>query len=123
MHGVRRIIAGLGRSFISIGVLVLLFVVYELYGTGLQEASAQKDLKAKIAAAEAAARKTGATTQTTIGDLLGNPSYVPPPPPPAGDALATLKIDKLGLFKAVVEGVDTNDLKKGPGHYAGTPLP
>ena len=115
MHTVRRIIAGLGRTFISTGVLVLLFVVYELYGTSLQEASAQRDLKSKI---KAEAGKAAAQLQTTATTL-----YVPPPPPPAGDALATLKIDKLGLYKAVVEGVDTNDLKKGPGHYAGTPLP
>ena len=114
MHTVRRIIAGLGRTFISTGVLVLLFVVYELYGTSLQEAKAQDQLKNQIRKAAQAATQLG-TTATTV--------YVPPPPPPAGDALATLKIDKLGLFKAVVEGVDTHDLKKGPGHYAGTPLP
>src|SRR5689334_4991490 len=109
MHAVRRVIAGLGRSFISIGFLVLLFVVYELYGTNLQEASAQKDLQKEI-------KKRAAAAGETINNALPNPAtYVPPPPPPAGDALATIKIDKLGLFKAVVEGVDTNDLKKGPG--------
>jgi len=115
MHTVRRIIAGLGRTFISTGVLVLLFVIYELYGTSLQEARAQDPLKHKI---EAARRAAGATV-TTVAPAV----YQAPAPPPAGDALATLKIDKLGLYKAVVEGVDTNDLKKGPGHYAGTPLP
>ena len=115
MHTVRRIIAGLGRTFISTGVLVLLFVIYELYGTSLQEANAQDHLKNKIKQ-EA---KNALTTASTIAPAV----YVAPPPPPAGDALATLKIDKLGLYKAVVEGVDTNDLKKGPGHYAGTPLP
>ena len=114
MHTVRRIIAGLGRTFISTGVLVLLFVIYELYGTSLQEAKAQDHLKNQIKAAAQKAQHTPTTLP---------PIYVPPAPPPAGDALATLKIDKLGLYKAVVEGVDTNDLKKGPGHYAGTPLP
>jgi sortase A len=115
MHTVRRIIAGLGRSFISTGVLVLLFVIYELYGTSLQELSAQTRLKDGL-------KKAGVAAQTTVS-TVAPAIYVPPAPPPAGDALATLKIDKLGLYKAVVEGVDTNDLKKGPGHYAGTPLP
>jgi sortase A len=115
MHTVRRIIAGLGRTFISSGVLVLLFVVYELYGTSIQEARAQDPLKHKIESARKAAESTASTVAPAV--------YIPPAPPPAGDALATLKIDKLGLYKAVVEGVDTNDLKKGPGHYAGTPLP
>jgi sortase A len=115
MHTVRRVIAGLGRTFISTGVLVLLFVIYELYGTSLQEAQAQKDLQSKI--------KNEAKSALTTASTIAPANYVPPAPPPAGEALATLKIDKLGLYKAVVEGVDTNDLKKGPGHYAGTPLP
>jgi sortase A len=37
----RRIIAGTGRTFITIGVLLLLFVAYQLWGTGLQYSLAQ----------------------------------------------------------------------------------
>ena len=34
----------LGRTLITAGTLILLFVAYQLWGTGLQEAKAQKAL-------------------------------------------------------------------------------
>ncbi len=42
---------------------------------------------------------------------------------PRGEALAVIRIPRIGLDKAVVEGVSVGDLKKGPGHYPGTPEP
>ena len=33
------------------------------------------------------------------------------------------EIPKIGVNKAVVDGVGVPDLKKGPGHYPDTPLP
>ena len=40
-----RIIAGVGRTMITAGLLILLFVAYQLWGTGLAEARAQDDLR------------------------------------------------------------------------------
>jgi len=40
-----------------------------------------------------------------------------------GDALGKLRIDRIGLSSVFVEGTDAGDLRKGPGHYPGTPLP
>lgn len=40
-----------------------------------------------------------------------------------GDALVRLEIPTIGLNDIVVAGVDTHDLKSGPGHFANTPLP
>ena len=34
-----------------------------------------------------------------------------------------IKIDKIGVDKVVVEGTSVPDLRKGPGHYTGSPLP
>ena len=42
MHTVRRIIAGLGRTFISTGVLVLLFVPFDLFAAGAKEIRRQR---------------------------------------------------------------------------------
>ena len=39
-----RLLGGIGRFFITTGIVVLLFVGYQLWGTGLQEASAQNSL-------------------------------------------------------------------------------
>ena len=40
-----------------------------------------------------------------------------------GEALARLRIPRLGLDTIVVEGTSTEDLRKGPGHYRMTSLP
>lgn len=114
-----------GRSCISAGVLTLLFVVYQLWGTGLREAQAQNRLESQFEEIIGGAgdREPGAPissggegeTTTTVG---------PPPPPPAeGDAMARISIPAIGLEKIVVEGVSLEDLKRGPGHYPDTPFP
>jgi sortase A len=108
--GVRRVIAGVGRTLIWLGILILLFVAYELWGTGISEARDQHRLRKQFVA----------VTKTTV--IPPNPADVPPPPP-EGDALAIIKIPKINIDKTVVQGVGTEDLKKGPGHYPQTPLP
>jgi sortase A len=40
-----------------------------------------------------------------------------------GDPVGKLLIDRIGLSSVVVEGTDAGDLRAGPGHYPGTPLP
>lgn len=56
-------------------------------------------------------------------------AYVRPPQrvierrPLEGDAIARLKLPALDRSYYVVEGTDTDTLRKGPGHYPDTPLP
>ncbi|MBV8690855.1 MAG: class E sortase, partial [Actinobacteria bacterium] len=103
----RRVVGGIGHTLIAAGVLILLFVAYELWGTGIAEARSQHTLKKDFT------QKVGrGVNQDEV-----------PPPTPEGEAVAIIKIPRLGLEKAVVEGVGVEDLKKGPGHYPGTPLP
>jgi sortase A len=117
-----RVLGAIGRVLISAGVLVLLFVVYQLWGTGIQEARAQHSLENEfeevLANAGVEAGTEGATTATTAP-----PVTTPPPSPPEGDAVAHLQIPDIGVDKIVVEGVGVGDLKRGPGHYPGSPLP
>jgi sortase A len=40
-----------------------------------------------------------------------------------GEAIGRIKIPRIGLDIVVVQGTDTPDLEKGPGHYPDTPLP
>lgn len=42
---------------------------------------------------------------------------------PDGTPVARLRIPRLGLDEVVVEGVDADALRAGPGHMPGTPLP
>jgi sortase A len=108
--GFRRFIAGLGRTLIGAGVLILLFVAYQLWGTGLFEARSQDRLRRAAPPAPLCGQGTAITNPT-------------PPPTPEGEAIAVMKICKIGVEKAIVSGVGDDDLKKAPGHYPDTPVP
>jgi len=43
--------------------------------------------------------------------------------PLSGDAIGRIELPSLGRTYFVVEGTDTGDLRKGPGHFPDTPLP
>jgi sortase A len=112
----RRVIGAIGRVLVTVGLLILLFVAYQLWGTGIYTAREQSRLKSEfnkeLAVAATTTTSPGPTTTTT-----------PPPPPPTGDAVAVMRIPKIGVDDAVVQGVGVEDLRKGPGHYPETPLP
>ncbi|MFP3899472.1 MAG: class E sortase [Acidimicrobiia bacterium] len=106
----RRVLGGLGRVLIAAGVLLLLFVAYQLWGTGLREAQAQRSLEGEFA--------------ERVGDPdTTEPAPRRPSPVLEGDALARIRMPDIGVDKIVVEGVGLEDLKRGPGHYPGSPLP
>ena len=43
--------------------------------------------------------------------------------PAEGEPIGDIRIPVIGINQVVVEGTNTPDLRKGPGHYIGTPLP
>jgi len=117
-----RALGAVGRTFITAGVLILLFVAYQLWGTGIRESQAQSRLEDTFAEVlrDADQRPTTPTTVPTPEE----PVVVPPAEPiAAGEPAARLRIPKIGVDKIVVEGVALTDLKKGPGHYPESPLP
>lgn len=62
--------------------------------------------------------------QAELEDALANPSpRVLARKPLPGDAIARISIPSIGVDEYVVEGTDTANLRKGPGHYPSTPLP
>lgn len=119
MDRLRPALSAIGAVLTGAGVLILLFVAYQLWGTGLYTARAQRDLKARFQA-EATVREPGSTTTTTASPAPPTP---PAPPPLAGEAIAVIRIPNIGVNQAVVEGVSPADLRKGPGHYPSTPMP
>ena len=111
---VRRVIRGVGKTLIAVGVLLFLFVGYQLWGTNLAEGREQRQLEKQFSRAQAPAAPASP----------GAPATPPTTAPPVlGDATAFMEIPKIGVEKYVVEGVSTEDLKKGPGHYPDTPMP
>ena len=130
-----------GELLITLGVIVFLFIGYELWFTGIYTQHAQstlnhqlqaewaKPLPAGPAPASSASASPGAISSASPG--VG-PSSVPaasPSPPVAvvlpGNAVGIIRIPRLGSKYgfAIVEGVSTDDLKKGPGHYPGSAMP
>lgn len=104
----------LGSSLIVLGALIFLFVGYQLWGTGIEAAQSQNRLEDKF----------GQIAQTTIPSSPSEPvTNVDPVVIKNGDPMAILDIPTLGVTKYVVAGVETDDLKKGPGHYPYTPFP
>lgn len=92
-----------GRMMIAIGVLLLAFVAYQLWGTGIAESRAQDTLATEF---EAVVQNT--TTETTT------PLY--------GDVISRIQIPSIDVDKYVVAGVDAESLQKGPGLFPGSPL-
>ena len=45
------------------------------------------------------------------------------PAPPRGTAIGRIELPTLDRSYAFVEGTTTGDLRRGPGHFPGTPLP
>ena len=134
-HDWRWVVGGVGRGLIAAGVLILLFVVYQLWGTGIQEARSQDRLENEfndiIASAPAPSTTAPTTTRaaSTSAAVATSPTTtvaattVPPPDVKEGDPLARIEIPKIGVDKIVVAGVALSDLRKGPGHYPNTPVP
>jgi sortase A len=111
-EAVRTFLRGLGQTLITLGIVVLLFCVYELYFTNLYTDKQQSKLGSDL---------TNAWHEPA-------PSPSPGASPPAlvlGKAIAVIRMPALGAGyrKFVVEGVGKEDLKKGPGHIPNTALP
>ncbi len=110
---------------VTAGILLLLFVAYQLWGTGIYQARAQDDLRNQF---ERTLHQAGPTTTTpgspTTTTRVGTTTTLAPlAAPPAGDAVGLIAIPKIGVNQVIVEGVDVDDLRKGPGHYPATQLP
>lgn len=116
----RTAIRGVGETFITLGVVILLFVVYQLYWTGVlaREARAEEldKLNKKIK------KNQSAPLNPVVGSPGGAsaPAAAPPPQPyPHGESFAVMYIPRFGSsWKwTVLSGTDTDVLKKGLGWY------
>jgi len=106
----------LGFMLIASGLLMFLFVGYQLWGTGIQEAQSQNRLENsfKNLFVESSVEKPGPGIPSTTRE----PIFVN-----RGDGVFLIQMPTINVAKYVVAGVETADLKKGPGHYPSTPLP
>ncbi len=122
----RLVVDVFGRVLIGAGVLMLLFTAYQIWGTSLQESHTQAGLRTQLqqetnseqirhALAEASALDKLPTGPPMTASRSGDPAE--------GEPIGDIRIPVIGIAQVVVEGTNTQDLRKGPGHYIGTPLP
>ncbi|TCJ40128.1 class E sortase [Parafrankia sp. BMG5.11] len=113
-----RVTRGLGEIMITAGVVVVLFLVYQLWITDILAARTQSDLRRDLTTAWAHRPPPPAPTGET-----GPPRAVPPVD--LGEGLAVLRVPRFGADYApvIVEGVSADALRRGPGHFPGTAMP
>ena len=130
----RYFVGGFGRTLIVIGLMMFAFVAYQLWGTGIQTARAQRVLKrefnAQLATTTTSTTTVATTTSvpTTSGTTNSSATTTTAPvsfSPNAreGAPIARMLIPRIDVDYLVVQGVQPRDLQKGPGHFPETPLP
>ena len=102
----RTVGRGVGQLMLTVGYVLVLFVVYELWVTDLQSNARQDELTAEL-------REEWTQPAAVPAALQG------------GEAFALLHIPRLGAdsARAIVEGTGAEELEQGPGHYTGTAMP
>lgn len=110
-----RVIGMLGRLLVGAGVLLLFYTTYLLWGTSVETNRTQDKLAKTLASAPV-------VTQASL-DTGNIPPAKPTGPVKLGDPLWQLVIPKIGLNSVVVQGVEEEELKKGPGHFVDSPWP
>jgi len=103
-----RILRITGLVLIAASLALGGYVWWTLWGTGFETRAAQGDLRPSFEI------KIGTAAPEEAPPRVAN---VP------GDAVAIIRIPKIDLDLVVVEGTDTESLKKGPGHYTDTAYP
>lgn len=113
-----------GAVLFALGLLLVAFVAYQLWGTALYEAQAQSHLKSELSHELHRALPTKLTASQSLGLPAIATETAPTQADPAVDQpVGLLSIPKIGLNDAIVEGVGEAQLEQGPGHYPGTSLP
>jgi sortase A len=103
-----RILRISGLVLIAAALGVVGYLWWSLWGTGFETRAAQEDLRPGFE------RNLARLAPEDAPERVAN---VP------GHAVAIIRIPKIELDMVVVEGTDTESLKKGPGHYPDTAYP
>ncbi len=114
-----RTLGAIGRVLITAGVLILLFVAYQLWGTGIRTAQAQDDARSDFE------EQVEQYNREHPDPRPLRPGQAQPVPhaPPRGEMVGRIQIPSIGVDDMFFEGVGLDVLASGPGHYEGTPLP
>jgi sortase A len=114
---VRVVVRTVSELCITVGALIVLFVAYVLFWTGVKADTVMDDQIDQL-------RDQWAQGSVREPKVTADPSAPPAEPAPyrSGKPFAIMYIPRLGFTwnKPVLEGTGVGTLKKGLGHYAGT---
>lgn len=142
-NSLRTAIRGLGQLLITLGVIVLIFVAYELWFTDVVNARVQHRLTTQLEKRWRANDDPLVGTPTPGTSSSSPPSSSTPAPGgtgrpgepglpgakitdiPIGTGIAIIRMPRLGLdyARTIVQGTGDAQLLEGPGHYPQSPLP
>jgi sortase A len=113
---VRGTIHGIGELCITLGVVLLLFVAWQLWWTDIAAGQTQRQLTHRLEQQwqePQPPRPSGAAGSVTLKEI------------PMGDAFALIRIPRFGhdYVRPILEGVDLDVLDRGVGHYPETVKP
>jgi sortase A len=117
-----HVLGAIGRFMVRAGAVILLFVAYQLWGTGFATSAAQDRLTSQF---ESQLAQYSTTTTTTVSPSAPPPVTAPVdlPVPALGDPIGRLTIPKIDSDFIMLQGVDLRWLQAGPGHFPQTPMP
>jgi sortase A len=117
-------IALLGRGLIGAGLLLFGFVAYQLWGTGIETARAQRALSAEFEQLLVETPTEPTTPPAIDPEVPETPeTTIAPRVVGLGDPLARLEIPRIAVDDIVVVGVGSAELQLGPGHFPDTVPP
>ena len=119
----RLIIRTVSELCVTVGTVIVLFVVYVLFWTGVTADSVMDDQIHQLQEQWSNDTVPQAPPRTPATPASTRPTGpMPPGPYTSGRPFAIMYIPRLGFTwnKPVLEGTKTNTLKKGLGHYATT---
>lgn len=123
---VRRKIQIIGWTLIWSGTFILGYVGFELFVTDILNSRTQTIAAEQVADNLNDSRQSLPSVEDVDTGSDEGPAtveYHPEDLPGEGAEFGIMRIPRLGLEVVIFEGVDTEVLKKGPGHMPGTPLP
>jgi sortase A len=126
MSPFRRALDIAGRVLVGAGIILLLFTAYQIWGTSIQESHTQAAMRTTLAQEAPNHHLANVISDANALDRLPTGPPVTAPhtqDPPEGNPVGDIRIPVIGVNQVMVEGTNTPDLRKGPGHYIGTPLP
>ncbi len=104
----------LGELLVTAGVIVVLFLVWQLWWVSMHDARVQTAAALVIEEEFRASVPTGPVEPATVHQA-----------PPEGDVVALMRVPRFGpdWVRPIYEGVSRKVLARGVGHYPGTRMP